>query len=149
MAINDNFHRHGLIWKQYYNIKKCSFTQSESKASEEDTKAVKIKFRSATSKNTKGIKGFLLKDDLSNAQALLSKADDISQIGIQSARQEVIALTELEAAKTKVALNKIFREEQYIYFYAAITAEIKLKADGISPMVSSNEVRTPVRTQVK
>jgi hypothetical protein len=146
VAINDNFHRHGLNWKTYYNIKKCSFTIVNSKASEEATKEVKKIFKKATSTNVKGIRGFLLKDDLSNAQVLLSNADDILQIGNQSARQEVIALTELEATKTKLALNNIFKEEKYTHFYVAITAETKLRADGISPMVSRSE-KCNVRTK--
>lgn len=121
LEINDTVNRHKYLWICHYRKHKCKSQDRESTKDTELTRELADTFRKCARYRFRGIACHLISTDLSNVGLILRNTDDLLQDGNKmSLAQKTNSIITLEAMKTKTELSKIFKEEIFRKFYAAL-----------------------------
>lgn len=138
MELNDTFNRHKIIWVSHYSDRHCTIKTIDSTAKDDQTREIIAMFREGVQLKFRGIKYWLMGNDLEMAFVVLQDTDDFLDDGeVYSLRQETLKLVTMQAANSKILLSEIFKKEIFQLFFAAEEFEKNLDTLTISRVIAN------------
>jgi hypothetical protein len=133
LEMNDSVNRHQYLWICHYRKYRCEYKVLEQIGQTDEMKNLATRFRDCAKLRFKGIKYYLIADDLCNAQDILVNTDDQLQQGTNMTLVEMSkAMIEMEAHASSRALREVFKHDIFRKFYVAINEKVE------SPLMEDN-----------